>query len=450
MSRSAAIARAARSCRPRACSRRHRNQAIRKSTRQCPATFAAAARISGSALQSKPLPRRPEVRAILENVSRRGFISGAAAIGGLVVGMRMLPGSYAATPPAAPATDAPRFNPTAFVAIDKTGLVTIVAHRSEMGQGIRTGLPTVVAAELEADWSRVHIAQAIGDEATYGGQNTDGSRSMRHFLQPMRQMGAAVRQMLEAAAAASWGVDVTEVHARNHQIIHTPTGRVLGYGEVAAAARALPVPRAETLKLKKRSDFRYIGKGVPIIDLADMTTGRAGYGIDVRLRGMKYAVIARPAVYGGRVAAFDGAPALAVPGVERVVKLDGTPPPSGFQPLGGVAVIARNTWAAIQGRQKLTITWDDGPNRSYDSTAYKAQLEETARRPGRVLRNQGDAPATLASAGRVVTADYYVPHLAHAPLEPPAALASVADGPCEAGACTPHPPGARGEAASCS
>src|SRR6202035_2801543 len=271
---SAATVRADKSCRPLACSRRSPSRAIRTSTTRCPATSADAGPISGSAPQSKPLHRKRDVRAILENVSRRGFIGGVAAMGGLVVGMRILPRSYAAPRPAAPATDAPRFNPTAFVAIDSTGLVTIVAHRSEMGQGIRTGLPMVVADELEADWSRVHVSQAIGDEATYGGQNTDGSRSMRHFLLPMRQMGAAVRQMLEAAAAASWGVHVSEVHARNHQIVHAPTGRVLGYGEVAAAAGALAVPQPETLKLKNRSEFRYIGKGLPIVDINDMTTGR--------------------------------------------------------------------------------------------------------------------------------------------------------------------------------
>jgi len=386
--------------------------------------------------------------AILENLSRRRFLVGGAAVaGGLVIGLRLLPHESASSAPAAPAMDVPRFNPTAFVSIDDTGLVTIVAHRSEMGQGVRTALPMAVADELEADWSRVRVVQAVGDEATYGGQNTDGSRSLRHFLSPMREMGAAARQMLEAAAAHRWDVDVSQVRARNHQVVHTPTGRTLGYGELTAAARALSVPRPEALRLKRPEDFRYIGKDMPIVDLAEMTSGRAGYGIDVRRPGMKYAVIARPPVYGGRVTSYDETPALAVPGVERVVKLDGTPPPSGFQPLGGVAVIARNTWAAIQGRNKLKITWDDGPNRSYDSTAYKAQLEETARRPGRVLRNQGDAPATLASAGRVVTADYYVPHLAHAPMEPPAAVASVADGRCEAWACTQNPQGARDEIA---
>ncbi|HKC41927.1 MAG TPA: molybdopterin cofactor-binding domain-containing protein, partial [Gemmatimonadales bacterium] len=213
------------------------------------------------------------------------------------------------------------------------------------------------------------------------------------------------------------------------------------------AARELPVPRQEKLELKRPEDFRYIGKDVPIVDLNDMTSGRAGYGIDIRLPGMKYAVIARPPVYGGRVASYDERPALAVPGVERVLRLDGTPPPSGFQPLGGVAVIARNTWAAIQGRGKLSITWNDGPNRSYDSAAYRTTLEETARRPGKVVRDQGDAPAALASTARVLKADYYVPHIAHAPMEPPAAAASVTDGRCEAWACTQNPQGARDEIA---
>ncbi len=259
--------------------------------------------------------------AILENVSRRSILIGGAAVaGGLVIGLRFLPRGFASSPSAAP-VDVPRFNPTAFVSIDETGLVTIVAHRSEMGQGIRTALPMAVADELEADWSRVRIVQAVGDEVTYGGQYTDGSRSLRHFLRPMREMGAAARQMLETAAADRWGVGVAQVRARNHQVVHTPTGRVLEYGALAVAASELPVPRQEQLKLKRPEDFRYIGKNVPIVDLNDMTSGRAGYGIDIRLPGMKYAVIARPPVYGGRVASYDERPALAVPGVERVLRL---------------------------------------------------------------------------------------------------------------------------------
>jgi isoquinoline 1-oxidoreductase subunit beta len=331
--------------------------------------------------------------AILDNISRRGFlVGGTAVVGGLVLGLRVLPRTFAATKMPPLGVDVPKYNPIAFVAIDRTGRVTIVAHRAEMGTGVRTALPMAVADELEADWSRVVVVQAPGDEATYGGQNTDGSRSVRHFLRPMRQIGGAVRQMLETAAAKTWGVDASEVRAENHKVIHAPTGRALGYGELAEAARDLPVPSADAVKLKPTAELRYIGKGVTLVDLADMTSGQAHYGIDVRLPGMKYAVIARPPVYGGRVVSFDGAAARAVPGVERVVKLDGTPPPSGFQPLGGVAVIAHNTWAAIQGRNKLNVKWDDGANRSYDSVAYRRQLAETARRPGKVVRTTETPP----------------------------------------------------------
>jgi isoquinoline 1-oxidoreductase beta subunit len=176
-----------------------------------------------------------------------------------------------------------------------------------------------------------------------------------------------------------------------------------------------------------------------------MTQGHAQYGIDVRLPGMKYAVIARPPVYGGRVVKFDDREAMKVPGVERVIKVDGTPPPSGFQPLGGVAVIARNTWAAIRGRSKLNIEWADGPNHVYDSAAYRKQLEEAVRRPGKVVRNDGDAQAALASAKRVVKADYYVAHIAHASMEPPVATAIVDNERCEVWACTQNPQGARDE-----
>ena len=198
-----------------------------------------------------------------------------------------------------------------------------------MGNGAaRTALPMMVADELEADWARVRVVQSPGDERTYGNQDTDGSRSVRHWIQPMRQCGAAARQMLETAAAAKWKVEVGEVQAQLHEVVHKPSGRKLGYGELAAAAAALPVPAADKVKLKEASAFRYIGKGnVRIADLVDITTGKAIYGQDVMLPGMKFAVIARPPVVGGKVASLDSSAALKVPGVEKVVTLAPTPAP---------------------------------------------------------------------------------------------------------------------------
>jgi isoquinoline 1-oxidoreductase beta subunit len=212
-------------------------------------------------------------------------------------------------------------SPLVFVAIGEDGIVSIVCARSEMGQGVRTGMPMIVADELEADWSRVRVVQATGDEARYGNQDTDGSRSTRHFLQPMREVGAAARMMLIAAAAKRWSVGVGELEAVNHEVVHKSTGRKLGYGELATDASAMPVPPRDQLKLKDPSAFRYIGKGqIPIVDGFDITTGRAKYGIDTRLPDLKYAVIARPPVFGGKVVSVDSSEAMKVPGVEKVVR----------------------------------------------------------------------------------------------------------------------------------
>ena len=264
-----------------------------------------------------------------------------------------------------------------------------------------TSLPMVVADELEADWSRVKVAQAPGDEPRFGNQDTDGSRSMRHHFGTMRRMGAAARQMLEEAAAKQWGVPVTEVEAVNHEVVHQASGRRLGYGALAKAAAELPVPAPDSLRLKDPAKFRYIGKGeTGLIDGFDITTGKAQYGIDTRLDGMLYAVVARPPVLGGKVKSYDDAETLKVPGVLKVVAIDPTPAPAKFQPLGGIAVVATNTWAAIRGREQLKITWDDGPNATYSSEDYKATLMAAAHKPGTVVRNEGDTDAALAAASQ--------------------------------------------------
>ncbi|WP_028999954.1 xanthine dehydrogenase family protein molybdopterin-binding subunit [Azohydromonas australica] len=336
-------------------------------------------------------------------------------------------------------------NPLVFVSITPDGIVTIVAHRAEMGTGIRTSLPMVVADEMEADWARVRIVQADGDEGRYGSQNVDGSRSMRHFLDPMRRVGASARAMLEAAAAARWKVPVQQVQAVQHEVVHKPTGRRLGYGALAVEAQKQPVPQPAQLHLKDPSRFRYIGKGkVMPYDGADIATGRARFGIDTRLPGMVYAVMARPPVYGGKLQSFDASEAMKVPGVIKVLELPGYPGAPLFNPLGGVAVVARNTWAAIKGREALKLQWDDGPNSGYDSTAFKATLQTAVRQPAKALRNDGDAVTAWSNSpeDRHVWAEYYVPHLAHASMEPPVATARFVDGKCEIWAPVQAPQGA--------
>jgi isoquinoline 1-oxidoreductase beta subunit len=394
---------------------------------------------------------RHEPDVALANVSRRKLLKGIAGTGAFVLAAQL----PAVRPAHAYATGADKMphgvvtNPHIFVSIAKDGTVTIVAARAEMGTGAaRTSLPMIVADELDADWKRVRVQQSPGDEETYGNQDTDGSRSTRHFLQPMRQVGAGARKMLELAAAKQWGVDPKEVVARFHEVTHPPSGRKLGYGDLAEAAANMAVPAPETLQLKKPADFRYIGKGnVTIVDLFDITTGRATYGQDVALPGMLFAVIARSPVVGGKVASHDAGAAMKVPGVVKVVVIDPTPAPAAFAPLAGVAVIAKSTWAAMKGRDALKITWDDGPNGSFDSAAYKAQLEAAVRKPGRLERNEGDVDAALASAAQVVTAEYYSPHLAHATMEPPAATARRTNGKWEIWTSVQSPGGARDDIA---
>jgi isoquinoline 1-oxidoreductase beta subunit len=389
----------------------------------------------------------------IANVSRRGLLKGVAATGGFVLAAQFptVKGALASYPTGAEGMpNGVVNNPKVFISIGGDGTVSIVAARAEMGNGAaRTALPMMVADELDADWARVRVVQSPGDERTYGNQDTDGSRSVRHWIQPMRHCGAAARLMLEQAAAATWKVDIGEVQAQLHEVVHKPTNRKLGYGELAAAAAGLPVPSADMVKLKDASAFRYIGKGnVRIADIVDITTGKAIYGQDVMVPGMKYAVIARPPVVGGKVASVDSSAAMKVPGVEKIVTLPGTPAPYKFGQLGGVAVIAKNTWAAIKGREALKITWDNGPNGTHDSKAYRAQLEAAVKKPGKVERNVGDADKALASAAKVITAEYYAPHLHHATMEPPAAVARMSHGKWEIWAPVQSPGQARDDIAA--
>jgi isoquinoline 1-oxidoreductase subunit beta len=385
----------------------------------------------------------------IENVSRRRFLQGMFGAGALVLAARYIPPMlrHSHVPDGQTDADLATFHPNLFVGIQRDGTVCIVAHRSEMGTTIRTSLPLVLADELDADWKRVKVNQAIGDKR-YGDQNTDGSHSIRSFFDTLRECGAAARLMLIQAAAEQWKVAVSECSTEMHTVVHKASGRRVGYGELATAAARLPVPKTEQLKLKNPSEWRYIGKGMTSIDLEDLCAGRAMYGMDARLDGMVYASIEHPPVFGGKIQNVDDQEALKVAGVHQTVRIEPFKPPCAFQPLGGVAVIADNTWSAFQGRKKLKITWDNGPNESYDSVEYKKELRETAHKPGKLIRSVGDSNQEFPAGNNLVEADYYVPLLAHTPMEPMVALAEFKNGKLNAWAPTQNPQGAQATIAS--
>jgi isoquinoline 1-oxidoreductase beta subunit len=374
---------------------------------------------------------------IVENVSRRRFVQGALAGGVLILGARYAPRLLRSTKGEAAPSAA--LEPDLWMSIASDGTVTIVAHRSEMGCGSRTALPLVVADELDADWSRVKIDQAIGDPK-YGDQDTDGSHSVRSSFDLMRQVGGAGRAMLITAAAAQWNVSAKDCTTESHFVVHRGSGRKLGYGELAAAAAKLPVPKIEDLKLKSRSEWRYIGKeSNSLFDLPDMVTGKAIFGMDATMPGMVFASIEHPPVLGQKIKSYDDKAALKVPGVKQTLTIDTVKPPHVFQPLGGVAVIADNTWAAFKGRKSLKIEWDSSPHSVYNSAAYRKTLEATSQKPGKVVRNIGDVDAAFAKGGKIIEAEYYTPHLAHASMEPPVAVAEYRDGKVLAWAPTQNP-----------
>jgi isoquinoline 1-oxidoreductase subunit beta len=376
----------------------------------------------------------------IQNVSRRGFLQDVLSAGGLILGIDLSAAVEGAEPTRDSPADRAVFHPSVYVGLETDGTLYIVAHRSEMGNGSRTALPRVLADEMDADWSWVKILQAPGD-LRYGSQDTDASQSIRMFFQVMREAGATARLMLIRAGANEWNVPVSECQSGLHAIMHSPTGRHKTYGELALAASRLPVPKKEELSLKARTAWRYIGKDASLYDLKDICTGAAMYGMDVRLGGMAYASVERPPVLGGKVKSYQDQEALRVPGVQETVLIEPFKPPHGHQPLGGVAVIANNTWSAFRGRERLHIVWEDGPNASYQSDQFKKELQETARQPAKVMRNEGDADAEFAKHVKTMDAAYYVPHLAHATMEPPVALADFRDGKVSAWVPTQNPQG---------
>ena len=294
-----------------------------------------------------------------------------------------------------------RTHPSAFDHIAPDGLVTIACARSEMGQGVRSSLPALVADELGADPAHVAILQADGDEA-YGNQNTDGSSSVRgEAYGTVRRLGATARFLLVAAAAARWGVPATQCEARDHEVTHPPSKRHLGFGSQAKVAATLPPPKLADVPLRPARELRRVGRQLPHVDAPDIVTGRAVYAADVRLPGdARTAVLVRPPVVGGKTRSVDASRALQVPGVKRVIELPPPEPPYAFQPLGGVAVVADTTWAAMRGRAALTVSWDDGANATYESAAYREELLAAVRAPGVRVRSVGDVDAALQGSGQ--------------------------------------------------
>jgi isoquinoline 1-oxidoreductase beta subunit len=378
---------------------------------------------------------------LIENVSRRQFLGGVFSTGAFVLAAQVLPRSawaQAASPAFRTNADQAALNPSVYLGIQPDGTVFIVTHRSEMGTGIRTSLPLVAADELDADWSRVKIEQGIGD-TRYGDQNTDGSRSIRDFYVAFRQAGASARAMLVSAAAAQWNVPAAECTTVNHEVVHQASNRRLAYGALVPAAAKLAVPKPETLVFKSKNAWKFVGQETSTYDQKDIVTGKAQFGLDIFRDGMVYASIEHPPVLGGTVKSVTDTDTRAVKGVQEIVTLDTFKPPHLFQPLGGVAVVANSTWAALQGRRKLKVDWNDGAHGVFESDAFKKQLLQTVSQPAKVVRNLGNVDTEFAKGGKVIEATYYTPLAAHASMEPPAAVAEVRDGKATIWAPTQNP-----------
>ena len=370
-------------------------------------------------------------------IDRRDFLKFTGlSSAGLIFGMRL----------GAQEDSADRLAPDLFVSLESDGTIHIVAHRSEMGTGIRSVLPMVVADELGARWEDVRIVQATGD-AKYGSQNTDGSRSIWRFYDRMLLAGATAGQMLSQAAATRWGVGPETCQRRDSQVIHEPSKRRIAFKELIAEAAALPVPNAENLVYKDPKDRQYIGKGGALVDFKDIVHGKAVFGADIRLPDMLFAVIDRSPVHGGTARQFDATAAMAVPGVQSVETIAPFKGVHAFQALGGVAVLATHSHAAIQGRNQLQTQWNASPHDGYDSEAYRSALLETASKGGKVVRQKGDYAKAIERLKKH-EASYYVPHLLHEPMEPPVATADYRDGQCLIWAPTQNPQAAQSTVAA--
>ena len=350
--------------------------------------------------------------------SRRNFLKASALVGGGLVVAFVVPGGRKLAFAQAPA--GATLVPNAFLRIGSDDRVTVLLAHSEMGQGIWTTLPMLIAEELDADWSKISVEHApaapVYAHTAFGAQMTGGSTTTWSEFERYRQAGATARALLVQAAAARFGVAAGDCRTENGRVI--AGDRSASYGELAEAASALPAP--DKVALKAAADWKLIGKDTRRLDTPEKITGRAVFGIDVQFEGLKTAVVARAPVFGGSVKSFDATAALAVAGVRKVVQV-----PS------GVAVVADHFWAAKQGRDALQVEWDLGPNAALDSDALRQRFSELAGTPGAVATQAGDAAKALAASEKVVEAEYFVPYLAHAAMEPLNCSVRLTDGGCE-------------------
>jgi isoquinoline 1-oxidoreductase beta subunit len=350
-------------------------------------------------------------------ISRREFFATtAAAATGLAISFYLPESAFAMA-------DATDFAPNAYLHIAPDGKITVVVARSEMGQGVRTALPMILAEELEADWKQIAIEQA-GASTLFGDQTTGGSASVRTTWDPMRQAGAAAREMLIAAAATEWNVKPAECRAENSFVIHTASSRKAPYASLVSKAATIPIPKDPALK--KASDYKLIGKRLARLDTPAKVTGKAVFGIDFRVPNMKYALLERCPVIGGKVATFDDTEARKIAGVSNIGKVGDS----------AVAVVANSVWSAMEGRRALKVSWDEGLNKSYNSASALDALKAAASKKGAVLQAAGDASKAV---GRHIEAEYDTPFLAHAPMEPGNCTAHFKGDSCELWAPTQVP-----------
>ena len=368
---------------------------------------------------------RIEIVNMETDLKRRRFLQGA---GGLTLGVGLSP--LLKTQRALAAGKAEAFAPNAFLRIGTDGTVTVISKHLEMGQGAYTGLATLAAEELDADWSRVKVEGAPANTKVYanlafGAQGTGGSTAIANSFEQMRRAGATARAMLVAAAADKWKVPADSITVSNGIVSHATSGRKEGFGELAQAAAKLPAPK--DVKLKTPDQYKLIGKQkLARRDTAGKTDGSAIYTQDIKLPGMLVAVAAHPPKFGAKLKSFDAAKAKAIPGVVAIVPFEGTE-----HSMAGVAVLAKNTWVARQGRDALQVQWDESRAYGKGSEQIFAQYREALKQPGLTARKDGDIAQGLAQPAKLIEAEYSVPYLAHAAMEPMNCLVKLGNGECE-------------------